>query len=492
MFALEINDKNLIECKNINPELLAQGLKDKAEDTSSAKISFNEPILASSAKNDQAFLFEERMKKNPTNSNLIYQKCDSAFSLEKNDKNLLDSGEIKNPEIATQGLDLKDSNRRYTPEQDDPSLAPYLLSEQAFSYGGATMSDNSLGYFRIPRSISRHPTVVSAPVAYRIVLYTILDFMAFKTTVVDDHGKLITLHPGQFMISDRALAKLAGVSRNDVQRALVRFSDVKILSQEVIHRKMVITITESECCDLIKNLSEPRSEPKVSQSRAIKEEYKNIRIYKEKDKKEKNEPIDTSVASLPVCVSFSSSNEKIENINLFQPDQHNIIYTQRPSQITEKPKDKKSSSKKESDVKENKIFYREKVSLTPAEYETLCKKNSKEFVEEMLDALESYKCSSGNEYKSDYHTMTKGGWVYKKIQKEKKENPEVKLKKWDVENIKKHFKDGETYSGRKCYINSSGITFCSGGQSTPVGVKFESKFLNFEFENILKTLGIVA
>jgi hypothetical protein len=71
------------------------------------------------------------------------------------------------------------------------------------------------------------------------------------------------------------------------------------------------------------------------------------------------------------------------------------------------PKPKKSA------ISEPKISFRENIYLTQKQYDQLLKDNSKEKVEWMFDKLDSVKASRGLKYKSDYHTMVKGGWVQK-------------------------------------------------------------------------------
>lgn len=66
-----------------------------------------------------------------------------------------------------------------------------------------------------------------------------------------------------------------------------------------------------------------------------------------------------------------------------------------------------------------KIAFREQVLLTQEEFDKLTALHGKESLDEMLDVLNSYKGQHGKKYKSDYHTMLKGGWVAKKVEQEK-------------------------------------------------------------------------
>lgn len=66
----------------------------------------------------------------------------------------------------------------------------------------------------------------------------------------------------------------------------------------------------------------------------------------------------------------------------------------------------------------SKIKFREHVELTQAEHDSLLAKHGQEFLNRMLNSLESYKGSTGKVYKSDFHTMKDGGWVIERVKKE--------------------------------------------------------------------------
>ncbi len=92
--------------------------------------------------------------------------------------------------------------------------------------------------------------------------------------------------------------------------------------------------------------------------------------------------------------------------------------------------DKLRKNKKEKKEEENKqphtpslnfsskIKFRENVDLTQIEFDSLNSKHGKDFLDKMLDALDSYKGSTGKQYKSDFHTMKDGGWVVERVKKE--------------------------------------------------------------------------
>lgn len=64
------------------------------------------------------------------------------------------------------------------------------------------------------------------------------------------------------------------------------------------------------------------------------------------------------------------------------------------------------------------ILFRPLVKLSKEQYETLISEYGVDFTNKMLDILDAYKGSSGKKYKSDYHTMKKGGWVHKRASEE--------------------------------------------------------------------------
>lgn len=133
----------------------------------------------------------------------------------------------------------------------------------------------SQGFIQIPRSLLDHPAYIGAPPAYRCVLICILQHACFLPCQQFDHGKIIDLLPGQFMCTERRLAELAGVTKNDVHRSLKHFLKFKIVNQEVNQRKNILSIIHEDTYDLIKKYSEPRSEPRVNQERTKSEPQKD-------------------------------------------------------------------------------------------------------------------------------------------------------------------------------------------------------------------------
>jgi len=62
-----------------------------------------------------------------------------------------------------------------------------------------------------------------------------------------------------------------------------------------------------------------------------------------------------------------------------------------------------------------KIQFRENVQLTQSDFDSLLNKHGQDFLDRMLDALDSYKGSTGKKYISDFHVLKEGGWVIQRV-----------------------------------------------------------------------------
>jgi hypothetical protein len=128
------------------------------------------------------------------------------------------------------------------------------------------MSNNS--FVQIFRDLLRDPSITSLPPSYRCVLFTLLDYACYSPCKQDDHGILIDLLPCQFMCTIRGLSDLANVGKNDAERALSKFVDLKIVRREVRHKKTIVTILWG----LKQTYTETTSETRKRQERDTKEE----------------------------------------------------------------------------------------------------------------------------------------------------------------------------------------------------------------------------
>jgi hypothetical protein len=97
---------------------------------------------------------------------------------------------------------------------------------------------------------------------------------------------------------------------------------------------------------------------------------------------------------------------------------------QRPSNdkqegIRKKKKEKEDRESRDASLPSlpKKIKFRELVELTQTQHDSLLAKHGPEFLEFMLNFLDSKKGSNGYTYDSDFHTMKEGGWVIREARK---------------------------------------------------------------------------
>ena len=209
------------------------------------------------------------------------------------------------------------------------------------------------GFVQIPRSLYEHPTVIAAPLAQFKALMYLIEGACFAPCQQDDHGKLIDLKPAQIMITQRGFATWIKVKENDVRRAIERFSKVKILMQEVTHKKTIITITHQDTYERFLSYSDARSDAKVTQERRKSDAEK----------------------------------EKIENIE-------------------------KERKTKKINKEENKTRIREWVLLSQEEIDKIFHLHGDKLANQMLDILDANNTKRQEHYKSDYGALKMGGWVY--------------------------------------------------------------------------------
>jgi hypothetical protein len=231
------------------------------------------------------------------------------------------------------------------------------------------VSENDSGFIAIPRSLEDDPYFQSLTFSERYIVIDLISRTEWKERQVLIRGELRTIKPGQFVCTVRGLHEKYNQhfkSLDGFQKFLHKIQNLKIIILEKCghsggHQKTIITITHPGICET--NFGNKRSSQRSSSGhRAV------IDIYK----------------------------EPLEPLKPFKK---------------EKRKKEKIEKKEETEKK----AYREFVHLTPDQFEKLVQENSPSIVEEMLNILDSYKGSTGKIYDSDYHTMAKGGWVYKKL-----------------------------------------------------------------------------
>lgn len=315
------------------------------------------------------------------------------------------------------------------------------------------MSENNcIPHIRLPRSLLKDPLWVDLPLAYQNVFLVLVEKVCFKPQRFDDHGVLIDLKPGQICISERQLLKFCNkyVSRNDIQRSIKKFILYDFVSQEVRHKKSILTIKHKDTYELILKCNEPRSEPNLSQTRA------KLEPEKKKEEKEEKEEYNNSREALDdkKIFSFDSSQENSEVANSNDTTQHNV-YNQtklnennlKEQQTNEnknkerktKTEQKKSKAKIQSEeYRQSLIERRPNIYISAEEHAKLIKELGNELTEKCYDELSEWKTSKSlNDLKSvvahsDYYRMTK--WVIKAVKEKDIKQP---LQSNSVEENKK-------------------------------------------------------
>lgn len=194
----------------------------------------------------------------------------------------------------------------------------------------------STGFFCLPRSLTRDPLWLDMPVAYQHVFLVILDRSVFIPTKFDDHGHMIDLQPGQVCASLREIVDWCSkyISKNDVERSLVKLKLYGFLRHEVRHKKSIITISHKDTYDLIFSRSETRSATNLRQTPDKLETQSN----NENNENNENNSI-SSVTSTPAApalkprrktpsdsISFSFESGKFEGITQEDKDRWKKIY----------------------------------------------------------------------------------------------------------------------------------------------------------------------
>lgn len=165
------------------------------------------------------------------------------------------------------------------------------------------MSNSS--FIQVYRDLLSDPSFVNLPPSYRCVFITLIVQACFEKCTQDDHGVKIDLLPGQFMCTIRHLADISNVGKNDAERALKKFVELKKVRLEVRHKKTIVTILWG----LKLNSCETRKETRSRQDRDTKEEGLPSSFEKEgkQEVEKKEEPIKKKTTTTTTNKAKSSS-----------------------------------------------------------------------------------------------------------------------------------------------------------------------------------------
>ena len=217
--------------------------------------------------------------------------CLKEFYTSTETEEVLSIPEKEEPEVVAPGSDaVAEANAPQTgksycpPSLPDPpqesSPNDFLCAEAPLDYH---TDQHSKGYFKIPRSLRDHPLFESSHAMHRIILYTIIEHVAWKPTKFDDHGTVIDIAPGELCVSLRELSRLSGpgCNKNWVVGALKWFSRAsdsltQILRHQVRHERVVITILHKDTYDQIIYRGQTAGQTAIRQRSDTKEKEKQL------------------------------------------------------------------------------------------------------------------------------------------------------------------------------------------------------------------------
>lgn len=218
---------------------------------------------------------------------------------------------------------------------------------------------STYGYIRIPRTLRTDSLWLELDSRERHAFDELLYRMAFKETVQDDHGILITVKPFQLLMTQRKFVEwcnstkpkeMEKFNQSFVKRFLEKIKMYGFSTQEVNHTKTLLTIVKKDICEV----GDSENDSTLTQER--------LKIDSEKKKEKKDEK------------------EKEKKLNKENPSKKSI---------------------------------REWVCLTEDEIDKFFHMHGDSLGNLMLDILDSYNTSRMERYKSDYGALKTNGWVHK-------------------------------------------------------------------------------
>lgn len=160
------------------------------------------------------------------------------------------------------GFESEAFNERVCENHDVTSQS---LADPAIKYNtGNAMFE---GYFGFPRALISNEIWKSLSFEYRHVFLTIMANCVYEEKEMNDHGELFMLKPGQYMTTERELAKKCDEPTIDsslIHRCFLKFEKLGFSKQEVKHKKTIITIIQKDYVEMI----EARIEAKSKQDRS--------------------------------------------------------------------------------------------------------------------------------------------------------------------------------------------------------------------------------
>ena len=123
------------------------------------------------------------------------------------------------------------------------------------------------GYIKFPKSLEENEKWLACKPAYKRLFNVILTRCTYAKTIQDHFGEDVQLDAFQLFVTIRKLEDWCGngVSKNDVERGIAHFCKIGFLRQELRHGKTLLTVCNSEFCEVNKKASETKFETNLRQ-----------------------------------------------------------------------------------------------------------------------------------------------------------------------------------------------------------------------------------
>lgn len=174
------------------------------------------------------------------------------------------------------------------------------------------------GFFSIPRSLTTDPRFKSAPIKYKIILFTIIENVAFSPTTQSNGSKIVKVEIGQLYASEDMIVDLCNfgvkikdekIEKHHVNRAIAFFKKCDFVHQEVHHGRNMLTISIPEFYKKEKTSSASESVSEVHQTCIIKEQHKEHKQEKNNNKEDVVDSFEKDKERLQYCIDAVISRE---------------------------------------------------------------------------------------------------------------------------------------------------------------------------------------
>jgi hypothetical protein len=239
----------------------------------------------------------------------------------------LNGVEKNTPEPASPGIIESNHSKlaETTCKQETSNTSSLQDSTNLRKHVGVSMPTDfaSEGFIKFPRSLFNDPHWKGMRSKYQKVFITLLFHTSYTQKSYSIGANVITIGPGQFCTSIRALIDLCNdgvkfkedkVDKNIVERSVSLFVKIGFVRQEVRHKKSIFTISYPEIYEHFQSQSETSSETKPRHNRDINEERK--------ERKDIKETID-GAGALDSSLLNNEKKEEQKSPSVFQPQVNN-------------------------------------------------------------------------------------------------------------------------------------------------------------------------